>query len=478
MTQNYTEPSRVHPPTTVADPVVEARNLTKRYGKGDTAVTALNNVSVGIERGAFTAIMGPSGSGKSTLMHCLAGLESITEGHVRLGDIDLASLSQRKLTTLRRDRIGFIFQAFNLVPTLSAVENITLPSDIAHRPVPAERLQEITDILELTDRLSHRPSELSGGQQQRVAIARALLSSPEVIFADEPTGNLDSHSTTQVLDYLRAVVDTYHQTIVMVTHEAQAAAYADRVLFLTDGQVVAQLDHPTEDSVLDTLRTLSSRGTGKPNPPSEPNTSDTDTTDSAPDSDTAAPITDAPFMQALQPEETPFPPEDTHSSSSGTGVDIPTRVPIEDRMPVLSANSTYDSPQRTPLHPTDDNAELKSEAAVTTAAHADAFPNEDSPEDENTSKDNNTPEDGNISEDESTPEDENTSENNNTPENDDPSVTEPTSEPRAESGPTTTALELPPIPDPDPTADVPSPIFEALRSQTTDPSGDKDKEAN
>ena len=214
--------------------------MTKVYGRGDTAVKALDRVDVSIPRGKLTAIMGPSGSGKSTLMHCLAGLESITSGDVWLGRTKVSGLSQRKLTKLRRDQIGFIFQAFNLVPTLSAKENITLPSDIAHRKVKKEKLATLTETLGLDDRLNHRPNELSGGQQQRVAIARALAASPDVVFADEPTGNLDSHSTDQVLKYLRDVVDTYHQTVVMVTHEPQAAATADSVLFLSDGHLVAQ----------------------------------------------------------------------------------------------------------------------------------------------------------------------------------------------------------------------------------------------
>ena len=248
--------SVLHSVSSPTDAVVRASNLTKIYGKGDTAVTALNSVDVELGRGEFTAIMGPSGSGKSTLMHCLAGLDSITEGEVKLDDIIVSNLSERKLTKLRRDKIGFIFQAFNLIPTLTAEENITLPADIAKRKVSKERFDQVVDAVGLRNRLTHRPAELSGGQQQRVACARALVTEPSVVFADEPTGNLDSKSGEQVLRFLREAVDDLGQTVVMVTHDPAAASWADRVLFLVDGEVVAELREPKRDLVLDALREL------------------------------------------------------------------------------------------------------------------------------------------------------------------------------------------------------------------------------
>lgn len=238
------------------DSVLTARSLTKIFGKGDAAVTALDNVDVDIARAQFTAIMGPSGSGKSTLMHCLAGLDAVTSGRIMLDGDEISSMSQRRLTRLRRERIGFVFQSFNLVPTLSAEENITLPLDIARRRVDRARFDQIVGAVGLTDRLHHRPAELSGGQVQRVACARALVGDPAVVFADEPTGNLDSHSTEQVLQILRTSVDELGQSVVMVTHEPEAAAWADTVLFLRDGRVVAQLDDPDRDRVLDALREL------------------------------------------------------------------------------------------------------------------------------------------------------------------------------------------------------------------------------
>lgn len=252
--------SVLQPVSTPSDAVVRASNLTKIYGKGDTAVKALDAVNVQLGRGEFTAIMGPSGSGKSTLMHCLAGLDSISEGEVKLDDIVVSDLSERKLTKLRRDRIGFIFQAFNLIPTLTAEENITLPADIAKRKVSKERFDQVVDAVGLRDRLSHRPAELSGGQQQRVACARALVTEPAVVFADEPTGNLDSKSGEQVLRFLREAVDDLGQTVVMVTHDPSAASWADRVLFLVDGQVVAELRDPERDLILDALRELGDTG--------------------------------------------------------------------------------------------------------------------------------------------------------------------------------------------------------------------------
>ena len=228
--------------------------LTKVYGSGDTRVTALDAVDCEMEAGRFTAIMGPSGSGKSTLMHCLAGLDGISGGQVWIGDTEVSSLGDKALTRLRRDAVGFVFQAFNLVPTLTALENITLPLDIAGRKPDQEWLDTVIDTVGLRDRLGHRPSELSGGQQQRVACARALASRPTIVFADEPTGNLDSRSGAEVLGFLRRSVDEFGQTIVMVTHDPGAASYADRVLFLADGRIVDEMADPTADSVLERMK--------------------------------------------------------------------------------------------------------------------------------------------------------------------------------------------------------------------------------
>ena len=228
----------------------------KVYGSGDTEVRALDGVTVGFESGRLTAIMGPSGSGKSTLLHCLAGLDDLTSGTVFIGDTDLTTLNDRQLTTLRRDRVGFVFQAFNLVPTLTAEENITLPLALAGRKADPTWLRTLIDSLGVADRLHHRPSELSGGQQQRVASARAMVTRPELIFADEPTGNLDSKSATELLEMTRAAVDGFGQTVVMVTHDARAASYADRVIFLADGRIVHEVEHPTVERVLDELKAL------------------------------------------------------------------------------------------------------------------------------------------------------------------------------------------------------------------------------
>ena len=227
-----------------------AVDLHKQYGEGETAVTALDHVNVAFARNQFTAIMGPSGSGKSTLMHCMAGLDSATSGSALIGDTDLSRLRDKEMTDLRRDRLGFIFQSFNLVPTLTAAENITLPSDIAGRDVDKQWFEEITTRLGLAERLTHRPAELSGGQQQRVACARALVSRPDIIFGDEPTGNLDSNSAAEVLTILRTAVDQDDQTVVIVTHDAKAASYADRVVFLADGRLVNELIDPTMDDIL------------------------------------------------------------------------------------------------------------------------------------------------------------------------------------------------------------------------------------
>ncbi|WP_407345775.1 ABC transporter ATP-binding protein [Pengzhenrongella phosphoraccumulans] len=237
--------------------IASARGLVKTYGTGDTAVQALAGIDVDFVRGELTAIMGPSGSGKSTLMHCMAGLDTVTAGTVVIDGEDVGSMNQRQLTKLRRTRLGFIFQAFNLVPTLTAAENITLPLDIARRPVDRTLFDAIVAAVGLEKRLNHRPSELSGGQQQRVACARALVARPAVIFADEPTGNLDSKSATELLGFLRRSVDDLGQSVVMVTHDPRAAAYAHRVLFLADGKLVAELTNPTQASVLEVLGSLS-----------------------------------------------------------------------------------------------------------------------------------------------------------------------------------------------------------------------------
>jgi putative ABC transport system ATP-binding protein len=246
-----------------------ARGLTKAYGSGETAVLALDSVDVDVVRGRFTAVMGPSGSGKSTLMHCLAGLDTVSAGQVWLGDTEITGLRERELTQLRRDRIGFMFQSFNLIPTLNARENITLPMDIAGRKPDEAWLDRVIDTLGLRDRLGHRPSQLSGGQQQRVACARALASRPELIFADEPTGNLDSRAGLEVLGFLREAVDQLGQTVVMVTHDPGAAAHSDLVLFLGDGRIVDEMRRPTAEAVLermkrfDVIRTRS-EGAGAP----------------------------------------------------------------------------------------------------------------------------------------------------------------------------------------------------------------------
>jgi putative ABC transport system ATP-binding protein len=229
---------------------------TKVYGEGDTAVHALRDLSIEFEQGRFTAIMGPSGSGKSTLLHCVAVLDELTSGSVYIGDTELGSLSDKELTLLRREKVGFVFQAFNLIPTLDADENITLPIDIAGGDPDTEWFDTVVDTVGLRDRLTHRPSELSGGQQQRVAAARALVSKPEIVFADEPSGNLDSKSSDELLGFMRRAVDEFGQTIVMVTHDAHAAAFADRVVFLADGERSGEIQDPTTDEILDYLKAL------------------------------------------------------------------------------------------------------------------------------------------------------------------------------------------------------------------------------
>ncbi|WP_408920815.1 ABC transporter ATP-binding protein [Corynebacterium marquesiae] len=233
----------------MTDAAARAVDLFKQYGSDDTAVVALDHVSIEFGKNEFTAIMGPSGSGKSTLMHTMAGLDSATSGSAFIGDTDMSALNDKDITALRRDRLGFIFQSFNLVPTLTSAENITLPTDIAGKDVDKQWFEEVTSRLGLAERLEHRPAELSGGQQQRVACARALVSRPEIIFGDEPTGNLDSNSSAEVLDILRTAVDKDNQTVVIVTHDAKAASYADRVVFLADGKLVNELQNPTMEAI-------------------------------------------------------------------------------------------------------------------------------------------------------------------------------------------------------------------------------------
>jgi putative ABC transport system ATP-binding protein len=251
--------------TTLTSPAPTGRHLAaaarvvdaaKTYGTGDAEVVALDHVSVEFATGAFTAIMGPSGSGKSTLLHAVAGLDTLTSGHAYVGETDLATLSDKERTILRRDRLGFVFQAFNLLPTLTAEENITLPADLAGRALDQDWFDTVVGTLRLGDRLGHRPSQLSGGQQQRVAVARALVSRPEVVFGDEPTGALDSRSSSELLTFLRTAVDDLGQTVVMVTHDPAAASYADRVVFLADGRVVDEVTAPTRESVLETMKRL------------------------------------------------------------------------------------------------------------------------------------------------------------------------------------------------------------------------------
>lgn len=231
-------------------------NGTKIYGEGETEVRALDEINVEFQAGEFTAIMGPSGSGKSTLMHCVAGLDTLTTGQSFINEVSLSDLSDRELTLLRRDKVGFVFQAFNLIPTLKAKENLTLPMDLAGQKVDSSWLDQIVDAVGIADRLDHRPDQLSGGQQQRVAVARALVSQPAIVFADEPTGNLDSVTGNEVLDFLRSAVDDLNQTLVMVTHDAAAASRADRVLFLADGKIVEELSAPSSEEIFDTLKRL------------------------------------------------------------------------------------------------------------------------------------------------------------------------------------------------------------------------------
>ena len=249
-----TEPaSPVAPTGAIAARAVDA---VKTYGSGDTVVKALDGVTLDIHAGRFTAVMGPSGSGKSTLMHCMAGLDDLTSGHVLIGEVDLTELKEKELTVLRRDHVGFVFQAFNLVPTLTAEENIVLPLSLGGRSPDKDWMDKVIQTVGLADRLHHRPSELSGGQQQRVAVARALVGRPQLAFADEPTGNLDSNSGAEILAFMRHAVDELHQTIVMVTHDPVAASYSDRVVFLVDGKITDDMADPTADRVIDKLKHL------------------------------------------------------------------------------------------------------------------------------------------------------------------------------------------------------------------------------
>jgi putative ABC transport system ATP-binding protein len=243
-------------PPPPSSPAAHAVDLSKTYGSGPTAVDALVGITLTFERGRFTAVMGPSGSGKSTLMHCMAGLDRLTSGHTYIGDQDVGSLNDAGLTQLRRDKVGFVFQSFNLVPTLTASENITLPISLAGAKVDQAWFDYLVDALGIADRLSHRPNEMSGGQQQRAACARALINRPELVFADEPTGNLDSNSSAEMLAFLRRSVKELGQSIVMVTHDPRGAANADRVVFLADGKVVGDLSSPTADTVLEQMRQL------------------------------------------------------------------------------------------------------------------------------------------------------------------------------------------------------------------------------
>ena len=233
-----------------------ADGASKIYGQGDTEVHALREVSVGFAKGHFTAIMGPTGSGKSTLMQCMAGLDRLTDGETYIGDVPLSSLNDKNLTLLRREKLGFIFQAFNLIPTLTARENITLPLNLAGSKGDSDWIDEVIRITGLADRITHRPNELSGGQQQRVAVARALATQPEIIFGDEPTGNLDSRASSEILDFMQSAVSDLGQTIVMVTHDPVTASYSDRVLFLADGLIVDEMDDPNPESIFDKMQHL------------------------------------------------------------------------------------------------------------------------------------------------------------------------------------------------------------------------------
>tara|TARA_B100000686_G_scaffold131005_1_gene137977 strand:+ start:259 stop:987 length:729 start_codon:yes stop_codon:yes gene_type:complete len=236
--------------------LIETIDLTKIYGEKETSVRALSSINTGFNENQFTAIMGPSGSGKSTLLHCLAGLDKVTSGSILINGVDLASLNDKELTKMRRDSFGFVFQAFNLIPTLTAEENITLPSSIAGRKPQEEWVKQVIETMDIGDRLKHRPNELSGGQQQRVAAARAMASKPEVIFADEPSGNLDSKSSKELLVFMKSIVEELNQTIVMVTHDPYAASFAERVIMLKDGEIANDLDNPTQEEIVSQVTSL------------------------------------------------------------------------------------------------------------------------------------------------------------------------------------------------------------------------------
>jgi putative ABC transport system ATP-binding protein len=255
-TARRTALSAIAPPPVSTSAAARAVDVAKIYGVGSTAVHALDGISVEFERGRYAAIMGPSGSGKSTLLHCLAGLDRVTSGEIFLGDEKISTMSEKQLTLIRRDKVGFVFQSYNLVPTLTGLENITLPLALAGRKPDDAWLGQVIETVNLADRVNHRPNELSGGQQQRVAVARALVSRPDVVFADEPTGNLDSKSGAEILGFMRRAVDEFGQTIVMVTHDPVAASYADRVVFLADGKICGDLPDPTVDTIIDNMKRL------------------------------------------------------------------------------------------------------------------------------------------------------------------------------------------------------------------------------
>tara|TARA_B100000482_G_C12585677_1_gene289586 strand:+ start:190 stop:939 length:750 start_codon:yes stop_codon:yes gene_type:complete len=247
----------VHPNIEFMNVIISANNLTKIYGEKETSVTALDNININFNEMQFTAIMGPSGSGKSTLLHCLAGLDRPSSGQIYLKDSDISKLNDKQLTKIRRDSFGFVFQAFNLIPTLTAEENITLPASIAGKKPDMEWVKKVVDTVDISDRLTHRPNELSGGQQQRVAAARAMATKPEVIFADEPSGNLDSKSSKELLVFMKSVVEELNQTIIMVTHDPYAASFANRVVMLKDGKIASDLEEPTQEEIISEVTALS-----------------------------------------------------------------------------------------------------------------------------------------------------------------------------------------------------------------------------
>ena len=247
----------MHPNIEFMNVIISAKNLTKIYGEKETSVTALDNININFNEMQFTAIMGPSGSGKSTLLHCLAGLDRPSSGQIYLKDSDISKLNDKQLTKIRRDSFGFVFQAFNLIPTLTAEENITLPASIAGKKPDMEWVKKVVDTVDISDRLTHRPNELSGGQQQRVAAARAMATKPEVIFADEPSGNLDSKSSKELLVFMKSVVEELNQTIIMVTHDPYAASFANRVVMLKDGKIASDLEEPTQEEIISEVTALS-----------------------------------------------------------------------------------------------------------------------------------------------------------------------------------------------------------------------------